>query len=50
MSDNFLDDPGQIRVHTDWIIAMDAGDEVRARPDGDTVFFSLQRPAIDIRN
>jgi hypothetical protein len=46
MGDNFLDDPSQIRVHTDWIIAVDAGDQVGALPDVDTVFVTPFNPLV----
>jgi hypothetical protein len=46
MGDNFLDDPGQIRVHTDWIIAMDAGDEVRVKKETQLFSRSAEVPNV----
>ena len=46
MGDNLLDDPGQIGVHPHRIIAMDAGDEVGALPDVDTVLFTPLDPLV----
>jgi hypothetical protein len=43
MGDNLLDDPGQIGVHPHRIIAVDAGDEVGALPDVDTVLVTPGR-------